>query len=121
MAVYNSVVYRQYGHLLADYFGKLKSIFKNEVYKGAHTIYLPHHFKNIYPFVETPLNAVAVLWMSFEYDAMDGKREHMRYCFLDTSGYRIPDNSVREFNDRVDAWLEKIYELRINTAKWIGS
>lgn len=120
MAVYNSVIYRQYGHLLTDYFGKLKSIFKNEVYKGAHTIYLPHHFKDIYPFVEIPFNAAAVLWMSFEYDAIDGKREHMRYCFLDTSGYRIPDNSVREFNDRVDAWLEKIYQLRINTSKWIA-
>ena len=117
---YDHVTYQKYAHLLVDHFGGLKSIFKREVYKGAYEIYIASQFSSIYPFAQMPHNAVAVLWMSFEYDTLDGKKNHSRYCFLDASGYRIPDNSVRQFNERVDAWLEAVYERRVKTAKWLG-
>lgn len=106
--------------MLRDYFKELKSIFKKEVYKGAYEIYLPLQFRSIYHYAQIPFNAVAVLWMSFEYETLDGKKEHSRYCYLDASGYRIPDNSVRQFNDRIDAWLEKVYELREKKGRWLG-
>ena len=112
MSHYDHVVYKNYGHLLSYYFGSLKSIFKKEVYKDSYEIYTPSQFKAKYPFAVLPLNSVAVLWMSFEYDTIDGKKEHSRFCCLDSSGYRIPDNSLREFNDRVDTWLEQVYILR---------
>ena len=112
---YDHVTYNKYTHHLAKYFGDLKSIFKGEVYKGAYEIYLPSQFKSCYPFALSPFNAEAVLWMSFEYDTIDGKGQHMRYCYLDSSGYRIPDNSVRDFNQRVDAWLEHVRDMNEGT------
>jgi hypothetical protein len=120
MARYDHLVYGRYAHLLRDYFKELKSIFKKEVYNGAYEIYLPLQFRSIYPYAQIPFSAVAVLWMSFEYDTFDGKKHHSRYCYLDASGYRIPDNSVRQFNDRIDAWLEKVYELREKKQRWLG-
>ena len=111
MSRYTFLTYRKYGHLLNDFFVNLKSIFKNEAYGGLHQIYMLTEFKRDYPFVEIPPTAVAVLWTAFLYDTMDGKQTLTRYCFLDASGYRVPDNSVRQFNDCVDAWLEKVYTL----------
>lgn len=112
MSLYDHVTYSKYTGLLKDYFTGLKSIFKNEAYEGAHEIYLPSQFKSVYPYVDIPHRAVAVLWMSFPYDTIDGKQHISRFCYLDSSGYRVPDNSQRQFNEKIDAWLERVYELR---------
>lgn len=117
MSRYTFLTYREYGHLLKEFFVDLKSIFKNEVYTGLHQIYMLTEFKKDYPFVEIPHTATAVLWAAFLYDTIDGKQTLTRYCFLDASGYRVPDNSVRQFNDYVDAWLEKVYTLRETGSK----
>lgn len=117
MSRYTFLTYRKYGHLLKDFFVNLKSIFKNETYEGLHQIYMLTEFKRDYPFVEIPPTAVAVLWTTFLYDAMDGKQTLTRYCFLDASGYRVSDNSVRQFNDCVDAWLERLYTLHETASK----
>ena len=76
MSRYDHLVYGRYTHLLRDYFKELKSIFKKEVYKGAYEIYLPLQFRSIYHYAQIPFNAVAVLWMSFEYETLDGS--HIR-------------------------------------------
>jgi len=117
MSRYTFFTYRHYSHLLKEFFVDLKSIFKNEAYTGLHQIYMLTEFKRDYPLVEIPHTAVAALWTSFLYDTIDGKQTLIRYCFLDASGYRVPDNSVRQFNDCVDAWLERVYTLRETGSK----
>ena len=112
MSRYTFLTYRKYGYLLKEYFVDMKSAFKNEAYSGVHNIYMLTEFKNEYPFVEIPHTAIAVLLASFLYDTMDGKQTLTRFCFLDASGYRVPDNSVRQFNECVDAWLERVYTLQ---------
>ena len=103
MSRYTHITYKPYGHLLKEFFVNLKSIFKNEEYGGLYQIYTPLEFKRDHPFVEIPISAVAVLWAAFLYDTIDGKQTLTRFCYLDASGYRLPDNSVRQFNDCVDA------------------
>jgi hypothetical protein len=117
MSRYTFLTYRKYGHLLKEFFVNLKSIFKNETYGGLYQIYMLTEFKRDHPLVEIPHTAVAVLWASFLYDTIDGKQTLTRYCFLDASGYRVPDNSVRQFNDCVDAWLERVYALHETASK----
>jgi len=114
MLRYTYLTYRQYGHLLKDFFIHLKSIFKNETYQGVYKIYMPSDFNRIHPIIELPSTTVAVLWVSFLYDTIDGKQTLDRFCCLDNSGYRIPDNSIRQFNECVDAWLDLVYNLKEN-------
>lgn len=112
MLPYTYIIYSQYGPLIKEYFTDLKSIFKNERYDGKYEIYLPHHFKDKYNFAVIPINSVAVLYVTFIYDGLGGNQELHKFCHLDASGYRIPDNSIRQFNEKVDVWLERIYQLR---------
>ncbi len=108
MPIYTYLIYKHYANLLWDNFRGTKSIYKNETYVGKYRIYLPNAFKLENPHVEVPGSAVAALSMWFTYDSVDGIQEIMRYCFLDSSGYRISDQSERPFNVCVDNWLNKI-------------
>jgi hypothetical protein len=108
MHTYTYLIYRHFAHLLWDHFRGTKSIYKNEIYTGKYKIEMPTTIKGEYPEINVPLNAVAALCAWFKYDGVDGSQEIMRYCFLDSSGYRIPDQSERPFNVCVDNWLNTI-------------
>jgi hypothetical protein len=111
MRTYTYLIYRHFGHLLWDFFRGVKSIYKNETFTGAYKIEMPSTFGREHPELSVPPNAVAALSASFKYDVIDGSQEIMRHCFLDSSGYRIPDQSERPFNVSVDNWLGKIQDL----------
>lgn len=106
MHTYTYLIYRHFTHLLWDHFRGTKSMYKNETYDGKYRIEMPTTIKVAYPEINVPPNAVAALCMWFNY--ADGSQEIMRYCFLDSSGYRIPDQSERPFNVCVDNWLNTI-------------
>lgn len=108
MPLYSYLIYKHYGHLLWDNFRGTKSIYKNETYTGKYKIELPEMFKTELAYVEVPVHAVAVLSMWFTYDNTDSTQEIVRHCFLDSSGYRIQDQSEHPFNVCVDNWLNKI-------------
>ena len=111
MPLYTYLIYKHYGHLLWDHFRGVKSIYKNETYTGTYKVELPTTFQSEHPNITVPSKAVAILSMWFTYDAIDGSQDIMRHCFLDSSGYRIHDQSERPFNVCVDNWLNKIQSL----------
>jgi len=83
-------------------------MYKNETFTGKYKIDLPDVFKNENPHLEVPSNSVASISCWFTYDGIDGLQELMCHCFLDSSGYRILDQSERPFNVCIDIWLNKI-------------
>ena len=111
MPAYTYLIYRHFGHHLWEHFRGVKSIYKNETYTGTYKIDMPTTFGREHPGLTVPPNAVAALSAWFKYDVIDGSQEIMRYCFLDSSGYRVPDQSERPFNVCIDNWLGKIQDL----------
>lgn len=112
MSLYDHVTYSKYTGAFERVFYRPEIRSSRTRNMKVRTIYLPSQFKSVYPYVDIPQRAVAVLWMSFPYDTIDGKQHLSRFCYLDSSGYRVPDNSQRQFNEKIDAWLERVYELR---------
>jgi hypothetical protein len=110
MPAYTYLVYRHFAPFLWDFFRGVKSMYKNEMYTGTYKIDMVTTFKRENPEITVPLNAVAALSAWFRYSAIDGPQEIMRYCFLDSTGYRIPDQSERPFNVCIDNWLNKIQD-----------
>lgn len=112
---YTALLYGHFAHLLWDNFRGVKAMYKNETYTGKYRIGLPATIKDEDPEAAVPLNAVAVLCLWFNDDNANGSQEIMRHCFLDSCGYRIPDQTERAFNVCVDNWLNKIQSLYEDT------
>jgi hypothetical protein len=119
MTSFDYTSYEAYQGLIPKYFEDLRTIFKEERY-SRHEIFPPVLFQRENPDQYIPSETVAVLSLWVKYQTMDGAAELMRYCCLDAKGYRISDQSARQFNWRVDAWLEKVRDIRKTRGSWFG-
>lgn len=119
MASFEFTSYGAYEHMIPKYFEDLRTLFKEERY-SRHEISPPVLFQRENPDLFVPIEAVAVLSLWVKYETMDGTEQLMRFCYLDATGYRISDQSARQFNWRVDAWLEKVRHIRKTRGSWLG-
>ena len=112
--------YVNYAHLLPSYLTDMHSVFKNERYK-SHVINTIPFFRLENEEADIPLFAVAALTVWFSYGQEEPNNSLLkRYCFLDAEGYRIPDQSFREFNNRIDDWLEFARRSRSSYYAWFA-
>ena len=117
---YTIGTYENQSYLLPSYMKNLRTVFKNETY-SSHELNTIEFFRLENEEAIIPRTAIAALSVWFTYGHEPPNRSILRrYCFLDAEGYRIPDHSTRQFNWRVDEWLDYVRVSRRNFYAWFA-